>query len=47
MDTFWILEMKNGVIISKEVDFVNAEGLSSNLLDDGLDNLVIASLNKW
>ncbi len=38
--------MEDGVIISEEVDLVDGEGLCSNLLDDVLDNLIIASLNK-
>lgn len=46
--TFWVLEVKDGVIISEEVDFINGKRLSSNLLDNALDSLIISSLyKKW
>lgn len=34
--------MEDGVVISEEVDLVDAEGVGSHLLDDVLDDLVVA-----
>ena len=40
--TFWILEVKDGVVISEEVDLVDSKRMRSDLLDDGLDDLITA-----
>lgn len=34
--------MEDGVVVPKEVDLVDAQGVGSHLLDDVLDHLVIA-----
>ena len=41
--TFWILEVKDGVVISEEVDLVDSKRMRSDLLDDGLDDLITAN----
>ena len=42
---FGILEVEDGIVISEEVDLVDAERVCANLLDDGLDDLVVAGLD--
>lgn len=46
MVTFWIFEVEDSVVITEEVDFVDSQGVSSYLLDDVFDNLIVASLHK-
>ena len=43
MSTFWVLEVKDGVVISEEVDLVDPKRMRSYLLDDGLDDLIAAN----
>ena len=38
--TLWALEVKDSVIISEEVDLIDAKRMCSHLLDDGLDDLI-------
>jgi hypothetical protein len=47
LSTFGVLEVEDGVIIPKEVYFINCEWMSSDLLDDCLDNFIIACLNGF
>jgi hypothetical protein len=44
--TLWVFEVEDGVVISEEVDFVDGEGLGSNLLDDALDDLIVSDLRE-
>lgn len=46
MATFWVFEVEDGVVITEEVDFVDSQGVGSHLLDDVLDDLIIASLHR-
>lgn len=39
-------EMQYSVVVPEEVDFVDAELLGSDFLDETLDNFVAAALNK-
>lgn len=45
MSTFWIFEVEDGVVVSKEVDLIDAERVSSDFLDDVLDVLIVAALD--
>jgi hypothetical protein len=38
--------MQNSIIVSEEVDLINSKGVSSDLLNNGLDDLIIANLNS-
>ena len=44
MLTFGVLEVEDGVVVSEEVDLVDAQRVRSHLLDDGLDDLIASSL---
>jgi len=44
--SFGVLEVKDCVVISEEVDFINSERVSSDFLDDALDDLIAASLSN-
>lgn len=41
-----VLEVEDGVVIAEEVNLINTEGMSSDLLDDALDDLVAAGLSE-
>lgn len=43
---FGVLEVEDGVVVSEEVDLVNAEGVGTDLLDDVLDDLVVSGLSN-
>ena len=43
--TFWVFEVKNSVIISEKVDFVNTKRVSTDLFDNIFDDLIVSSLD--
>ncbi len=43
---FGVLEVEDGVVVSEEIDLVNPQRMGADLLDNGLDNLVVASLSN-
>lgn len=43
---FGVLEVEDGIVIPEEVDFIDTEWVRTNLLDDGLDDLVVAGLDR-
>lgn len=45
MCTFWGFEVEDGVVISEEVDFIDSKRVGSNLLDNVLDDFIVATLN--
>ena len=42
--TFWILEMKDGVIISEEVDFIDSKRMGIDFFNDILNNFIVSCL---